>query len=118
MLRQRRPVDQDGHFRADDGDAVVRRPVTVVLVVTRRVCVALPVRVLLPLVVASGVAQDDDVPAPVGRLRQPLWDRRSREDGRGGICKKITVDGVDWGGEYEKIQDVLVDFPDMEIKKQ
>ena len=31
MLRQRRTVDQDGHIRADDGDAVVRRPILVII---------------------------------------------------------------------------------------
>ena len=31
MLRQRRPVDQDGHLRADDGHAVVRRSILVVI---------------------------------------------------------------------------------------
>ena len=31
MLRQRRTVDQDGHLRADDGNAVVRRPILLVI---------------------------------------------------------------------------------------
>ena len=161
MLRQRRTVDQDGHLRADDGDAVVRRRIldvicerkrfrlSMVLIdyqgrllrkvhweerkaervrkyvetklkhwsknqlytTRRKFCNlpchenhgqqalnsvfswwnrdAVPVLAFLSMVVGSGgVPQNDDVPAPVGRLRQPLRHGRPGEDGRRSICRK------------------------------